>query len=440
MKITRVIALCATMFVSTLLPMISSQVAAQEIPSISGLLKHKTSYNYLNRRWQQQDLQLDLEANTALGYGDATVIMRFMADGQSRLNPNETPNTYGNLSQTRHNNSHGYLALREAYWELSSDQIFWRLGKQQIVWGEADGLKLLDVINPQSYREFILDDFDDSRIPLWMVNAEVSLDNDGTLQVLWIPDTSTHELATKNSPFYLSSPLLVPQQTQGVPVTLVEPNAPKKTIKDSDFGLRYSQFIHGWDLSFNYLYHFVDEPVFSAHFDGSTVSVVPEYKRSHLLGSSASNAFGDWTFRAELAYETNRRHRTNTPLPGNLRANQWSSVLGLDFQGWSDQFVSMQWFQSSVIGQHNDLVKSQKEDTLSLLWEMTFMNETLTLSWLQLHSLDNKDGLSRPKVRYNLLSNLDLIVSADRFYGDSNGIFGQFDQADRISMGFEWGF
>jgi len=48
-----------------------------------------------------------------------------------------------------------------------------RLGKQQIVWGETDGLKLLDVMNPQNFREFILDEFEDSRLPLWSVKYTV---------------------------------------------------------------------------------------------------------------------------------------------------------------------------------------------------------------------------------------------------------------------------
>ncbi|HKY93211.1 MAG TPA: hypothetical protein VJM11_19320, partial [Nevskiaceae bacterium] len=40
-----------------------------------------------------------------------------------------------------------------------------RLGKQQTVWGTSDGLKVLDIVNPQSFREFILDDYERSRIP-----------------------------------------------------------------------------------------------------------------------------------------------------------------------------------------------------------------------------------------------------------------------------------
>ena len=59
------------------------------------------------------------------------------------------------------------VELREFFLEGVFDRAQWRIGKQQVVWGQADGLKVLDVVNPQSFRAFILEDFEDSRLPLW---------------------------------------------------------------------------------------------------------------------------------------------------------------------------------------------------------------------------------------------------------------------------------
>jgi len=47
-----------------------------------------------------------------------------------------------------------------------------RVGKQQVVWGTADGMKLLDIINPTDYAEMAQNQMEDSRIPVWMVNLE----------------------------------------------------------------------------------------------------------------------------------------------------------------------------------------------------------------------------------------------------------------------------
>jgi len=63
-------------------------------------------------------------------------------------------------------------ALREAYVDAETNGYSIRAGKQQVVWGTADGMKLLDAINPTDYSEMAQNQMEDSRIPVWMVNAE----------------------------------------------------------------------------------------------------------------------------------------------------------------------------------------------------------------------------------------------------------------------------
>ena len=74
--------------------------------------------------------------------------------------------------------------LREAYIDTSYNDWLIRLGKQQVVWGTADGAKLLDTINPTDYSEMAQNQMEDSRIPVWMLNAEKDLESGGNLQVI----------------------------------------------------------------------------------------------------------------------------------------------------------------------------------------------------------------------------------------------------------------
>lgn len=413
--------------------------------SLGGMFKTELAYSHLNHGWQKQMSEIDLELNGRLGPGDVTLLTRASLDRQDWLTASRTPSTYARGRSLRHDARHGSAELREFYWEAESGQTYWRLGKQQVVWGEADGLKLLDVINPQSYREFVLDDFDDSRIPLWMVNAEHILADDSILQFLWIVDNTTHELAGAHSPFRFTSPLLVPQanpsasgSSPGVEVNAAR--APARATDNNDFALRLARFWNGWDVTLNYLYHMVDEPVLRTRREDGRLLVDAEYQRSHLVGGSASTALGDFIVRLELAYETDRYHRSEDALPGVVKANQWGSVLGLDFQGWSDQLLSVQWFQSRILGQKERLMKDQTEHVMTLIWEHRFINDTLTLRASNLHSLNRDDGLLRAKLTYNVWSNLDVYLGSDRFYGNRDGVFGQFDQADRIVFGVEVGF
>jgi hypothetical protein len=75
--------------------------------------------------------------------------------------------------------------LRELYLDTTVGDWDLRIGKQQVVWGTADGIKLLDMVNPTDYREFNQNTMADARIPVWMINAEKYLDNGGNVQVIF---------------------------------------------------------------------------------------------------------------------------------------------------------------------------------------------------------------------------------------------------------------
>ncbi|MEW8431570.1 MAG: RNA polymerase-associated protein rapA, partial [gamma proteobacterium symbiont of Ctena orbiculata] len=77
---------------------------------------------------------------------------------------------------------HDYL--RELY--LDTTLLGWdlRLGKQQVVWGTADGIKLLDIINPTDFRELNQNAMEDARIPIWMINAERNIGDNSNIQLI----------------------------------------------------------------------------------------------------------------------------------------------------------------------------------------------------------------------------------------------------------------
>ncbi len=189
------------------------------------------------------------------------------------------------------------LELRELTLQGAIGETFLTLGKQQVVWGKADGLKVLDIVNPQSFREFILDDFESSRIPLWTVNIEHSI-TDWDFQFLWIPDQTYHALPEQNARYGFTSPELVPSAPPGVRVNLEQAKRPNNVLLDSDVGLRATTFWKGWDITFNYLYQYNNLPVLRQNLSLSAgnpvVRITPEYERTHVIGTTFSNAFDDW--------------------------------------------------------------------------------------------------------------------------------------------------
>jgi len=81
-----------------------------------------------------------------------------------------------------HENYTQYDYFREGYVDSKLGPVDLRLGKQQLVWGTADGIKLLDIINPTDYRHFSQDAMEESRIPVWMAVGEANVGSNGSLQ------------------------------------------------------------------------------------------------------------------------------------------------------------------------------------------------------------------------------------------------------------------
>lgn len=90
------------------------------------------------------------------------------------------------------------IFLREAYVDIYLDKIDFRIGKQQVVWGKADGLFINDIVCPLDMRMFLLQDFDNIRMGLSMVKANLYVGN-WTLEGLWIPEFEPWKFAGPGS-------------------------------------------------------------------------------------------------------------------------------------------------------------------------------------------------------------------------------------------------
>lgn len=379
--------------------------------------------------------------------GRLTGIARLRVDPESGMRPQDMERgSYASLTKPVRIGDSAELELRELYYERSLGRWYLSLGKQQVVWGKADGLKVLDVVDPQSFREFILEDFDQSRIPLWTLDAERPLDaaGDWTLQLLWIPDRSYHAIPKQGATYAFTSPRLVPQPVPGIPTRLKGPQRPDRALLDSDAGLRLTGFAGGWDLSVNYLYQYHNQPVLHRRVvpgPEPLVEITPRYHRTHVLGGTFSRAFGDWVVRGELGYFTDRFFLTDDPrdADGVAESPELSYVLGLDWSGITDTFLSAQLFQSWLPDRRAGFTRPELDTSLTFLARREFWNDTLRAEVLWIANTNDGDGLIRPKVGYDLEENLELWVGVDIFYGTRRGLFGQFDDNDRLLLGVKLG-
>ncbi|WP_286716048.1 DUF1302 family protein [Thalassolituus sp. UBA2009] len=335
--------------------------------------------------------------------------------------------------------------LAEAYADQYICGMSLRSGKQQVVWGQADGLRVLDIINPQDLREFNLPDAEDSRIATWMFNAHIPLPNEQSLQWLIIPDLTFSELAEPGTAFAITSPELAPQPVAGVAVNQRPTRRPDGN--DWEYGLRWSAFTAGWDISASYFNFYHDTAVTYRILNSSAGSSLPAvdvesvYRRSRLLGLSASKAFNSVVLRLEAGHISRAFFlRDDLQNNGISQSPELATVTALDYQAPADVFVSYQFYQSRILAYRPQMIRREISTRHTLLLKKTLLNDTLELSFFALLNRDYNDGQLRSKVSYQLNDRWSLWSGADYFFGNRAGPFGQFSSSSRFLIGWQSAF
>lgn len=387
---------------------------------------------------------VDVNAEGETPFGNFTLVGRLVGDGQDRLLPSGVAamNAYRSDVNKRISLADtAFVELREAYFDLDVAGAFIRAGKQQIVWGSSDGLRVLDQINPMSLEEFVLPEYEDRRIPLWSIKAEV-YQGASTFQFIWIPDHTYDALPARSAAFAPTSPYLVPASGNAGLVELSPPRRPEDLISDDDFGVRWLGFVGGWDLSLAYLYHYQDQPVLSLDAGAGDPVVTPQYRRTHLIGATFATAIESVTLRGEAGLSTDRFFTARSPEAGDLARSspELSFVLGADWRVDGDTLVSGQVFSSALADHDAAMIRDRLEWRASLLLERKWANQTWTGRVLAIASINDGDGLVQADLSHQLTTNVAIEFGADWFFGAEAGLFGQFQARDRIRAGLTRSF
>jgi len=408
---------------------------------LESLVKIKNKNALLTKNATLQEAMLDTTLELDFFFDDAKVvnINRMRLDAKDNIEPNKFINSnYSHPSKPIVMGDVGQIELRELYYEKTLENTTIKAGKMQTVWGEADGIKLLDKLNPQDFTEFILEDFEDSRIPLWSLSLTQAFNN-SVVELVWTPDTSYHKLPKQGAAYAFTSPRIVPAPVAGANVVFANADKPKDAIKDSDIGVRYTHSFEGMELGFYYIYTYEDFPVLYQDFDASTASVTinPSYERSSLYGMSADYSYKDFVYRLEAGLTDGKYFLNSTAPRGVKQSDEFSYIIGVDWYGLTESLMSVQLNQSYLLKFNNGFTRPKIDDTITLLYKKDMMNNTLHVELLEIHNFKENDGVIRPKIKYELDEETLIYTGLDNFYGDKKGLYCQFRDQNRFLLGFE---
>ena len=368
--------------------------------------------------------QLEVQITPAL-HGRLAIRARY--DERDRLIPGRPDlDSYAPLSEPVLAGDHFMAEITDAYLEYRFANGQLRLGKQEIVWGELDGIKVLDVVNPQTFSEFILPDLDESRISTWAAYLDLNA-GDWRVEGVLSPDRTTHFIPSRDAYYTLSAPRFnfgfAPEQTSAVPVRR------ENSDIEGTMGARVSRYVGGFDLQAIALRGPDFEPVGELR-DGELV--LNHYQRT-VLGLAGVTSKGPFAFRVEGSYVPDRRLNTmeNGQL-GEAKFDQVRAAIGVDYNTPIGTFFNLQYLIDEVDADDAILVRPEKDELLTLFARQSFFYDALVVELRWYHDLNLHDDLYRASFRYQYTDSILLELAYDEFAGTPVGLFGQFDARDTV--------
>jgi len=409
-------------------------VIASEQPSLAtewtlhGGVKNESAYFVGGqRRWDKIQNRLELKPEALLGGG-----WQFRGRGLLWYDAASDLLATRNPDLTRGIKHHYRTAtqIKEAYLLYEADSFDLRLGQQQVVWGKTDGLRMLDIVNPLDMREFILDDFLDSRIGLVAarLNYYPDTDTEQEIELLYIPDAKPARAAPAGSRWALATPPL----PKGITLQMLSSQQPNWSANNGELGAVWrGNHIHGWDLSLNYFYGWKDSPNAFRKISAGVMQLRLAHLRMHTLGGSFSNAFGAFVLRGEIAANLGEGIDTAGTTFGDTvrRKTTINGALALEWNryNWT---ISPQLFLRHIAAWNSRLLEPENAGFWTLRIATDYLHEKLKPELLLLADWAAGGWLARPKASYEWSDQTTFTLGADLF-GGSRGLLGQFRDNDR---------
>ena len=337
--------------------------------------------------------------------------------------------------------------IRELYVDTFFDKADLRIGKQFIIWGVLEGIRVVDEINPMDFRELILPDLLDYRIPLWSVKYDYYADN-ATVEFIWIPDLRFHKPAPRGSEWELLQDVCVGQSEE---ILCIENEPDSFTFKDSEYGVKLDTTWKDIELSFSFFSTWDDFPVIfrTVSIDDNTIppKFFPTRTRINMYGMTAVRQLDRFILKGEVAYVTDKYFGTKNTTDrnddgfldndGELQRDHIRWGFGFEFNKWGMDIAPgvTQWI---ILDYDDALMQDRFDSSLNLFTRKEFPQQSAVFQMLAIYLVNLREVFIKPKVTFQISDRLQLGTGVDLFFGEKSD-FGANDAAASNSIAFDPG-
>ena len=325
-------------------------------------------------------------------------------------------------------------AIRELYADMYLGNLDVRLGKQFVVWGVLEGVRITDEINPMDFRELILPDLLDYRIPLWMAKLDYYR-SEASYQFLWIPDIRFHKPAPPGSEWEL---------LQEVPGTRYPQSF---NYKNSEFGYKVNTNLWDTELAFSYFYTWDDFPVIFRHAllnQSIDPQFFPTYTRLSMYGATFVKQLSSYILKGELAYVTGKyfavanadeNHDGWLDKNGEFKRDHLRWGLGMDFN-WQGADISPSIVQWIIFNYDPVIIQDQFDTGINLFVRKEYPDSSTIFSLLAIYLVNLEEVYLKPKWTFRITDHFQIGTGVDMFFGRSSqlGVSGVLDSLGNVMV------
>jgi len=340
--------------------------------------------------------------------------------------------------------------VRELWVQVKHKGFDARLGRQIVVWGRSIGFPVLDFINPVNWREFVLDDYEDYKIPLWMLNFNYWFDADHSFQFILIPRHVPDYHAPIGSPWAFD----VNKFVYGTVVPMlrsfgfkVKRSEPATTFNNSEIALRWKGRIKRLYYSLNYFWTW--ERLEFLHQRGFTMVIQPD--RLQIYGGSFDYAFDNFfgldnvVINGEFAL----LRKTDLMNQNNVlkEKDEFRTVLSWERNFFVDWTVILQYFRFGLVhpsDNYGGFVAGEFRDNAEIYYSITVQKFLLEgdkmFLTLQFFAEDDGGSWSTVNASYELTDNIKFKAGFHLFNGDRSNAIGEFHNQDQFFFEVKYSF
>ncbi len=349
------------------------------------------------------------------------------------------------------------LNLHEARFRYFNSHCDLSLGKQIIRWGKTDQISPVDTLNPQDLREFIIPEYEERKIPVWMADLKL-FSHAFTLEGVFIPFFTPSKInyfktdwsifghvkkEINQSYFYnIKVHKKYPDDEMGFGVRLT------KTIKNIDMGISFHHttedmpFIESFpvkniNVNGTFSSDNLNSALATAIFTNENIEV--EFKKTNIAGFAFETTVSDFGIRGEAAWQENQSFLTSSLT--SVRKPTFIYIVGADYTTSGDTYLNLQ-FLHRHISDYNPEILYFDKNTYTLLGTVSrdVLSDYLKASLKYSTNLNNYSCYFSPQLKYTYFTNLECVIGVAAFFGDDDTWMGRFKDSDIFFLNLSYQF